>query len=154
MLPFSHVVWSSLWLGIATEAVNRARTFVRGAARKTPGVTPPGALRLAEAMNTLTVMRANVQDAVREYENFASDPESLSSLGFAIRMNNLKIGTTELAVQVVGQALGVVGIMGYKEDSKMSVARHLRDVHGGALMVSNDRIYGTNAQLLCVYKDD
>ena len=29
MLPVSHLVWSALWLGIATDAVARARAYVR-----------------------------------------------------------------------------------------------------------------------------
>ena len=154
MLPFSHCVWTSLWLGIATDAVHRARTYIRGEARKNPGVTPPGALRLAETMNTLHSFRAGVQDGIREFENAIDDPEMCSSLGFAIRMNNMKIAASQLCVQTVGQALMVVGIMGYKANSKLSLTRHVRDSYGGALMISNDRIYGANSQLLCVYKDD
>ena len=41
MLPFSHIVWTSLWLGIAADAVNRARSSVRAEARRKPGTTPP-----------------------------------------------------------------------------------------------------------------
>ena len=37
MVPISHVLWSSLWLGIAEDAFERARAFVRAAARRTPG---------------------------------------------------------------------------------------------------------------------
>ena len=31
MLPVSHLVWSALWLGIATDAVARARGLCAGA---------------------------------------------------------------------------------------------------------------------------
>ncbi len=34
MLPTSHLVWSALWLGIATEALARARAFVRADAKR------------------------------------------------------------------------------------------------------------------------
>ena len=37
MVPYSHVLWSALWCGIASEAVSRAAAFVRGAARRNPG---------------------------------------------------------------------------------------------------------------------
>ena len=154
MLPFSHITWTSLWSGIAADAMNKARQYIRGEARKKPGVTPPGALRLAEAMNVYQTIRANIQDCTREYELRMGDPDALANLGFVIRMNNLKIATTQLVVQVVSMALGVVGIAGYKNDGKWSLGRHLRDCHGGALMISNDRIYGANASLLCVYKDE
>jgi acyl-CoA dehydrogenase len=154
MLPFSHVVWTSLWSGIGADAMNKARQYVRGEARKKPGVTPPGALRLAEAMNVYQTMRANIMDCTRDYERRMDDPEALANLGFVIKMNNLKVATTQVIVQVVGLALAIVGIAGYKNDNKWSLGRHLRDCHGGALMISNERIYGANASLLCVYKDD
>ena len=53
MLPVAHVLWGSVWLGIATEAVDRARAYVRSEARKKPGVTPPAAIRLAELVAVL-----------------------------------------------------------------------------------------------------
>lgn len=154
MLPFSHIVWTSLWLGIATDAVNRARAYIRGEARKKPGTTPPGALRLAEVMTVLQTMRATVEDSTREYERLMEDPEALSGIGFAIRMNNLKIAGSELAVEVVGRALQICGITGYRNDSKFSLTRHLRDAYGTGLMIANDRIYGHNASLLLVHKDE
>jgi acyl-CoA dehydrogenase len=154
MLPFSHIVWTSLWLGIATDAVNRARTFIRAEARKKPGTTPPGSLRLAEVVTLLQTMRATVHDAVREYERIMDDTDALSSIGFAIRMNNLKVAASHLVVDVVARAMSICGIMGYKEDSKYSICRHLRDAYGASLMIANDRIYAANAALLLVHKDE
>lgn len=154
MLPTSHLTWSSLWLGIATDAVGRARAFIRGEARKKPGATPPGAVRLAECVSMLQQMKANVVAGARSYEESMGDPEKLSSLSFAIAMNSLKTGTSAMAVQVINHALMVCGIHGYKNDTKFSLGRHLRDAHSAALMVSNDRIYGNTANLLLVHKED
>ena len=154
MLPFSHITWTSLWLGIATDAVNRARSSVRAQARSKPGTTPPAAMRLAELVAQLQLMRSHVEDAVRAYEEVLDDQEAMSSLGFAIRMNTLKIGTSRMLIQVVGAALTICGIAGYKNDSKISVTRHLRDAHGAELMVANDRILSANASMLLVYKDE
>lgn len=154
MLPTSHLTWSSLWLGIATDAVGRARAFIRGEARKKPGSTPPGAVRLAECVSMLQQMKANVVAGCKAYEESMGDAEKLSSLSFAIAMNSLKTGTSAMAVQVVNHALMVCGIHGYKNDTKFSLGRHLRDAHSAALMVSNDRIYGNTANLLLVHKED
>ncbi|HEY8087051.1 MAG TPA: acyl-CoA dehydrogenase family protein, partial [Polyangiaceae bacterium] len=68
MVPFSHILWSSCWLGIATSAVSRARSFVRQQARAKPGTVPPTALRLAEVSSLLQVMRTNVHDVAEECE--------------------------------------------------------------------------------------
>ncbi len=153
MVPVSHLVWASLWSGIATDALARARMFVQGAARKNPGTMPPGAVRLAEVANMHQYLRNNIQDAIAEYERIKDDPEALSSIGFAIRTNNLKISTSQLIVDMVSRALMVCGIMGYKADTKFSLGRHLRDAYGAGVMVNNDRILGTNASLLLVHKE-
>ncbi len=154
MLPTSHLTWSSLWLGIATDAVSRARAFVRAEARRKAGTVPAGALRLAEAVNLLQLMRSNVVAAARQYEAALGSAERLTALSFAVAMNNLKTGTSQMAVQVVNHALLICGIAGYRNDSDFSVCRHLRDAHSAALMVNNDRILANTANLLLVLKDD
>jgi acyl-CoA dehydrogenase len=154
MLPTSHITWTSLWLGNATDAVAKARASVRAEARKKPGTVPPSALRLAETVAALQKMRGTVRDARAEYAESMADRDELSSMGFAIRMNNLKICASEQQVDVVARALQVCGIFGYKNDTKYSVGRNLRDAYGAALMVANDRIYSANASMLLVHKDD
>lgn len=154
MLPVSHILWASIWLGIATSAVDRARSFVRAEARKRPGVTPPASLRLAELTGVLQMMRANVHDCTREYAAIMDDADALASLGFAIRMNNLKIGSSQLVVQIVSQALLICGMAGYRNEGPYSLGRHLRDSFGAMLMINNDRIAGANASMLLVHKGE
>jgi acyl-CoA dehydrogenase len=54
----------------------------------------------------------------------------------------------------VHDALQIIGIGGYKNDSKVSVGRQYRDSLSAALMISNDRILSQNASMLLVYKDE
>jgi len=68
-------------------------------------------------------------------------------------MNNLKLSSSALVVDIVGRALHVCGIAGYREDSPYSLSRELRDAYGAALMVNNDRIYARTAQMLLIAKD-
>ncbi len=154
MLPVSHIVWTSLWLGIATAAVAKARGFVRAEARKSPGSPPPSSMRLAQLVSVLQTMRGSVHDATREYESVMDDPEALATMGFAIRMNNLKVSCSTAVVDIVGQAMLICGMAGYKLDSPYALGRLLRDAYGAALMINNDRIYGANASMLLVSKDD
>ena len=153
MLPISHITWAHVWLGIAEGAMIKARASLRISARKTPGETPPGALRVAEALTILHQFRSLVHGAVRDYEAALQSPNSLDSMGFAIQMNNLKLSSSTLVVDVVSRALNICGIAGYREDSPFSLGRALRDAHGAALMVNNDRIYKTTAQMLLIAKD-
>ncbi len=154
MLPVSHVLWSSLWLGLATDAVNRARAFVRDAARRKPGTMPPGAVRLAEVVGVLQTMRAGVTDAANTFDAIFDDRDALSSMGFALRMNGLKVQSATLAVQIVSQALSICGIAGYKTDTKYSVERHLRDAYSAGIQINNDRVLGASASMLLVHRED
>jgi acyl-CoA dehydrogenase len=155
MHPYSHVVWSALWSGIAADAVNRARAWVRAEARKTPGEMPPSALRLAEVDAVLQEMRHNVASHAREYHDLLARDQGdlLTGFGFAIRTNNLKVSSSHKVVDVVSRALLVCGIAGYRNDSKYSLSRHLRDAHGAALMVNNDRILKLNATMLMAHRE-
>ena len=155
MVPVSHILWSHLWLGIATDAFDRARAFVQAAAKRKPGETPSSAHRLSELMSELAPLRAEVGLALREFCEWSEEPgrERLSTMAAALRFNNLKIAASEQAPRVCQGALGVCGIMGFKNDTPFSVGRHLRDTMSACLMVANDRIHQTNASLLLIAKD-
>jgi acyl-CoA dehydrogenase len=155
MVPASHILWSHLWLGIATDAFDRARAFVRAAAKRDPGSTPPVALRLSHLMSELSLLRAEVSSGLSEFLAASEEPgrERLSTMASALRFNNLKIAASEQAPRVCQGALGVCGIMGFKNDTPFSVGRHLRDTMSACLMVANERIHQTNASLLLIAKD-
>lgn len=155
MVPVSHILWSHLWLGIATDAFDRARAFVRAAAKRSPGETPPVAIRLSHLMSDLSLLRAEVYSALGEFIEASEEPgrERLSTMALALRFNNLKIAASEQAPRVCQGALGVCGIMGFKNDTPFSVGRHLRDTMSACLMVANERIHQTNASLLLIAKD-
>jgi len=154
MLPVAHLLWSSLWLGIATSATDRARRFVQAEARKRPGTTPAAALRLADTTALLQQFTDLVRGEVSRFEAAQDDPETLSSLGFAISMNSLKVSASTLVVDVVRQCMVICGLAAYRMDTPYSLGRHLRDSMGASLMVNNDRIMGNNAQMLLVHRGE
>jgi len=151
MLPVSHILWGHVWLGLAASALARARSYVQGEARKQPGVAPPGALRLAEAMTLYQQMASLVHGAAERYDQRpAGEPVGM---GDSVALNSLKVGASSLVIDIVSRSLAICGMAGYREGSPYSLGRHLRDAHGAALMVNNDRILGDNAQMLLVYKE-
>lgn len=153
MLPVSHLVWSALWLGIATDAVARTRGYVRAQARKKGGA-PASAARLAEASSQLQLMKANVVGSLRQYEAALGSEDDIAAPAFAVAMNNLKTGTSQMAVQVINHCLLVCGLAGYRNDSPHSLGRHLRDAHSAALMVNNDRILANTGNLLMALREE
>jgi acyl-CoA dehydrogenase len=157
MVPYSHILWSSLWWGIAADAVSRASEFVRAAARRNPGTVPPTATRLAEASARLQTMRSSWLALATEFDELAPrgahGMQELLSIGWALKLNNLKIGASRAAPEIIHEALQITGILGYKNDSPFSLGRQYRDVLSASLMISNDRIAAKNASMLLVYKD-
>lgn len=154
MHPFAHMTWGSLWLGLATDAVAKARETVRKKMVANPDTPPVSALRLAEVDEILFEMRSGLYETMAEYQRLldAGDSDAFRNFGFSIRVNNVKITCSELVVDIVGRALQIVGISGYKNDSKSSLTRHLRDAYGASLMVNNDRIRGHNSTMQVVYR--
>lgn len=152
MLPVAHVLWSSLWFGIACAAEAKARRFVQGAARRDPHKQPPGALRLAELATVHQQFRDLVEGGRRRYAASLDDPGLAESTSFALAMNSLKVAASESVVDVVQRSLMICGMAGYANRSPFTLGRLLRDSYGGALMVNNDRIHGGNAQMLLVHR--
>lgn len=147
VLPVSHVLWASVWLGIAADAADRARRAVRKQARAAVGQTPPGALRLAELLVDLQSLADAVRHAANRFDQVADDPEVLESTAYALAANALKINASEQVTDLVTKALRIVGIAGFAASGELSIARHLRDSHGAAVMVSNDRLLQNDAAL-------
>lgn len=156
MHPFAHLTWASLWSGIAADAVNIARASVKKAALQNIEMPPISAIRLGEVDSVLQTMRNNITVAMDEYSDLLqqNDSNAFTNFGFGIRINNIKVSSSELIVDIVGKAMLISGISSYRNDSKTSLSRHIRDAYGTALMVNNDRILLHNSTLLLMHKEE
>jgi acyl-CoA dehydrogenase len=152
MLAAAHLLWSSLWFGIANAGMIKAQNFVRAEARKNPAVTPPGGLRLAEAASDLQAMRSVILDGFRRYEAAHANPDDLGSVSFLAAMNTVKLNASTMMNSILQQALIITGIHGYRNDTAYSLGRHLRDAMSAPIMISNDRILGNTARLLLAHR--
>jgi acyl-CoA dehydrogenase len=155
VVPVSHILWSFVWLGIATEAFERGRAFIRAAARRTPGAPVPAAHSLSRVMSELTMLRAEVHSGLADFEAWSAEPgrERLGTMGSVLRFNNLKLAASEQAPRICTAVLEVIGIMAYKNDSPFGVGRQLRDALSARLMVANERIHSIDAGLLTIAKE-
>lgn len=154
MLPMAHLLWSSVWLGIATDALDLARKFVQAEARRRPGMTPAAALRLADVTAVHQQFVDSVRSSIARFEEADGDSDRLTSMGFGIAMNSLKVSASNLVVDVVRECMLICGLASYRLDSPYSLGRHLRDAMGASLMVNNDRIMANNGQLLLVHRGE
>jgi len=150
MMPVAHLTWSGVWAGVAADAVDRARRFIREAARHGRGQLPPGAAHLTRASASLRMLRGVVASALQRYEFISSDDSEPESLDFQTTMNLLKVNASELAISTVMSSLQACGLAGYRNDGEFSITRHLRDILSSPIMINNDRILAnaTSAALL------
>jgi acyl-CoA dehydrogenase len=150
MLPVSHLLWTSVWLGIAADAVVRARKYLRQQALSGRGALSPGGHRLAKAVGLLQLMQSRLAKTLRDYEG--ADGARPLPLGFTADMNNLKTSVSELCLEVVQHAFMVCGINAYRNGSEFSLGRHLRDLMSAPIMINNDRILESTGNLLLMQR--
>jgi acyl-CoA dehydrogenase len=140
MVPFAHILWGSVWTGIAASAVARAQAFIRQAMRGGSGQLPPGAPQFTKALSSLRTLRGMLATSLRNYERNMGDPKALASLEFQSMITLTKVEASELAISVVMSALRACGLSGYRSDGDFTIGRHLRDVLSTPIMINNDRI--------------
>jgi acyl-CoA dehydrogenase len=140
MVPAAHLFWSSVWAGIAADAVERARRHLAKSARGLDGRTPPSTPHLIRAMTALHALRALIATSGARFETIKDDRAAFGVLEFQNAITLLKVETSELAVEAVTCALRATGLSGYRNDGETSLGRHLRDVLSAPIMISNDRI--------------
>jgi acyl-CoA dehydrogenase len=136
MVPFSHLLWSAIWLGLADEAVARALR-VRGRSKEVPGSLVDADAALKSAMAYVYVLAARLDD----YDAAAV----ALSLQYAVELNNLKLHASACSIGVAREALEAAGMAGYAASGSASMSRLIRDLHSGPLMISNQRLRETNA---------
>lgn len=140
MQPVSHLLWASVWAGIAADAARRAQNFIRKASRQSGGNLPPGAAHFTKARSSLQLLLSLIATGVNRFEAIAENPQALSSLDFQTAITLTKVDASELAVATVLSAMRATGLAGYRNDGEFSLGRHLRDVLSAPIMINNDRI--------------
>lgn len=150
MLPVSHLLWAGVWLGIATDAINRARDYLRQQVRGR-GIASATTQRLGRGVGLLQMMQARLSQALRDYDGVFASGESLP-LGFTADMNNLKTTISEACLDVVRHAFMICGINAYKNGSAFSLGRHLRDLMSAPIMINNDRMLESTGNLLLMQR--
>jgi len=140
MVPVAHLTWSSVWAGIASGALERARRFTRMAAGKSGGTLPPGAAHLTHGTMTLRSLRYSIHGSLAAYEAALAEGDAIDTMSAQTELNLLKVNSSDLAIATVLSALRAAGLTGYRNDSEFSIGRYLRDILSSGIMINNDRI--------------
>jgi acyl-CoA dehydrogenase len=142
MHPVAHLLWCSVWAGIAAEALDRARRHVRAASRLSD-VRPMALSRLSGAARHVQMMRGALTSAIDVLETSYNEPDAMEAI--QTRFALLKVTISELALAAVLEVTRLVGFEGYRNNSPVSFGRLLRDICSAPLMINNDRIIESSA---------
>ncbi|GLZ50077.1 acyl-CoA dehydrogenase [Actinomycetospora sp. NBRC 106375] len=149
MVPSSHILWGSVWLGLAADAVSVAWSRLGAEKGSLDGLTVPSASNqiLAEIHGQLDLLRSAVRGAATEFEQHADQwPSGRAASAYALRIRNVKLVCSQLVAGICQNALLLCGAAGYANTSEHSVNRHVRDALSALVMVGNDRIATLNAR--------
>ena len=137
MLATSHLLWSSVWLGMAWQAISKVHQSLLQLARRDSGSIPFGSDRLSDAKRSYQTMKAEIEWALAlTADNRGSSP------AHAAAFNNLKISCSERLLSIINDSIMAIGISAFQNGGELSLSRILRDAQSAQLMISNDRIRG------------
>lgn len=129
-LPVAHILLSSVWAGIAAEAVHRARSSCTGSERAAASRS------LFRATTLIRRMRSSIENALNCFDAREASGGS-DGAEFESVMNLLKIEVSKMGCDAVFEALSAGGMACYRDDTPWSVGRLLRDIVSAPIMINN-----------------
>jgi acyl-CoA dehydrogenase len=145
MIPVTQLLWAAVWTGLAAEALDRSVSMGRRRLAGGRGSQPTAAL--AEARWRLAGLEALLAETAAQTQQVLSG-RAQPTVGLTVRINSLKVAASETAMEIAFLALRSCGITGYMESGSFSIARIIRDLTSSLVMISNDRLLDTTAQML------
>lgn len=143
MLPVTHIMWASVWLGIADAIISRVRSKLR----QSPHAADIQKTQFYDMLSKRQIVESVCNSTLAEYET-AGDHQP--SFGSQLRTNALKTIASDHLVDIGLAGLAILGMAGYTYGSPLSIGRPLRDALSAPLMVGNDRIRANSADLAVV----
>lgn len=158
MVPATHILWASVWYGMAKEAMSKAQKVTKERMKQNlkNEIQDNVSYQLVEIYNKLTLMLNNLEACTYKYDHLVKDlnhnSDELYRLDFTLMLNNLKIVSSELAVEIIQKSIYVCGFVAYLNNTPYSLGRSLRDIMASLVMIHNDRLYKTNSSLLMLQR--
>ncbi len=158
MVPVTHILWASVWSGMARDAVSKAQKATKYKMKQNlkNGIQGTVNSQLVEVDNKLTLMINNLDICTDKYSGLINeintDSRGLYALDFTLQLNNLKMVSSEMAVEIVQKSMYICGIVAYLNNTPYSLGRSFRDIMSSVVMIHNDRLYATNSSLLMLQK--
>lgn len=157
MIPVGHLVWAACWFGSAQYIYNNliSKIFRDPKNRKNYDLDSELFLeKIARIKSKLDITDIYLRSITDQYfeivENSKNDELKLPS--FQLRINNLKIISSEYMFDVMNDIINLVGIrFGYIKNEHVAIERVFRDLRAGSIMYHNNRLLTVNGKL-CLFE--
>jgi len=139
ILPYSHLLWSGCWLGIASNAFDKTLKYYK--------TNKENGIKVAEIYNNLLLMENSIIANLISFNN--NNQEEFTK---KIEITSMKPQVSELCIDICLNCLKVLGIIGYTNDSEYSVTKNISDSLSSLVMINNNRINSNISELLKIAK--
>ncbi len=153
MIPYGHIAWAASWLGAAAAACNHVIAILRNPGKRKAFDLSSDLLleKLARIRMSIDTVKVFFDSVVAEYVQLTGNAGSGKSLyltPFQLKINHLKIMSSEMLFDAVNKVVDLLGLRyGYMTDPDIPVERIFRDLRAGSLMYHNDRLLVVNGKL-------
>ncbi len=148
MTPTAHLLWSSVWAGIASAAVQKGRTLRAQGHARCGRADPAGAARLGEAKSKLRQLRSILSVSLDRPERGHEDQRAWGTLDYQTSSGDDQGRCVRTRRRDRAGLLRTCGLAGYRNDGDVSIGRHLRDILSSPIMINNDRITSSMASAM------
>ncbi|USP42230.1 acyl-CoA dehydrogenase family protein [Acinetobacter sp. XS-4] len=139
ILPYSHLLWSGCWLGIASNAFDKTLKHYK--------INEENGIKVAEIYNDLLLMENSIITNLISFSNDYCE-------GFTkkLEITSMKPQISELCIDICLNCLKVLGIIGYTNNSEYSITKNISDSLSSLVMINNNRINNNISELLKIVK--
>lgn len=154
MIPMGHLAWASCWIGCAEYAYKLVRDEnFRNPKTRNQFNSDHAYQKLARVRMDIDIVDSYLQMVGTLYLTNRDSLGYLSSNEFQIKINNLKILSSEILYKCVNDLIEIVGLRyGYINAKDTPLERILRDLRSASLMFHNQRLMDINGKLVLFEK--
>ncbi|MFL5739965.1 MAG: acyl-CoA dehydrogenase family protein [Flavisolibacter sp.] len=151
MIPMGHIGWASCWLGAAVKAFNEIVKILRDPTNNKRFDINSDLLleKIARVRMKLDIVASFIHSTYEEYEELLkSNCFQLRAPGFVIKINNLKVFSSECLFDSINDLMEIGGVrFSYIKGQQNNIERVFRDLRSAALMINNDWLMISNGKL-------
>lgn len=149
MIPVGHLAWAICWIGyVESGYIHVKNDIFRNPKINKKLLNETNLVALAKVRMKIDMISAYFDKVSSLYSTNKDDFGFLTSSSFQIKINSIKISSSEILYECVNDLIDIVGLShGYIISDKTPLQRMLRDMRSSSLMFHNNRLLAINGKL-------